>query len=96
MSILDISRSDEDPRQSVLATCEGLHMLVHGSMPDWSDGEADRIAAWLQIRVDMWKPGPDFAKAYDDAVLALAVCALREYAAFRLTISPVPGRGRVT
>lgn len=86
MSWLDISRSDEDPRQSVLASCEGLHMLAHGST-DWSTVEADKVAVWLQSRVDSWKPSPPFAQAYDDTVLALARCALREYAEFRKEIS---------
>ena len=63
----------------LLAACQALHLTRHGAADPLPDAERDALLRAIRERLRTWHASPPFTQRYDDAVLALAIEALREY-----------------
>jgi hypothetical protein len=71
----------DDLVYSIISTCEALHGEVTGTSASVHTYEdLTRLAKWLRMRLDNWKPGilPQYA-LYEHAVFVLASAALAEW-----------------
>lgn len=58
--------------------CLDLRMARNGSADPWSDTEVQEALAWLQHRLDTWKPSRPAGNKFDECVRQLVIATIEE------------------